>query len=168
MFNQLCSMHRIISLSFIGFETIGPIHYEYLPADLERLTMYACKQAYPLDTRLLPRDLRYLDFSRNRLTGSVSLQTLPQHLERLELTANRLGGPIYLRNLPKTIQYICLLDNKIAQRVVECDPLPPYLTTVDLRYNKIRKVQIWKDHNGNYGGASPLKELFPAMNCVLV
>ena len=168
MFGVSCTEDVLTTLIIIGNRTIGNIHYEYLPADLEYLSIYSCDQNFELHTRLLPRCLRELNFGRNEICGTVDLQTLPPHLERFDASVNQIVGPIALTDLPKTLTSLLLYSNRIKQRIVPCDPLPAGMAHLDLRDNKIREVHIQMDQNGGHGGHSPIQEVIPGVKVKMV
>ena len=155
----------LIYLHLVGFARIGRVHYEYLPPSIELLIVSSCKQKYKLETRLLPRRLRELDMSFNKLFGSIDMQRLPPKLETLDVSQNLITGLISLQRLPPTLKSASLWSNKIEQRVVPCDPLPPGVTRIGLGNNKVREVRFVSEW-GDFGGSCPIEEIMPNIDWI--
>ena len=163
LFRVYCSTTTPTHLSFMGFESIGNIHYEYLPPDVKHLTIYRCEQSYRLHTRLLPRELAELDMGRNKIFGAIDLQCLPRTLQNFNLCNNLITGPISLVRLPPHLKTVQLRYNKIKQRIVLCDPLPATVTSIDLRLNKVREICFRVYEGEAYGGKAEISQIMPEM-----
>ena len=163
LFAVICAVTAPTHLTFIGFDNIGTIRYAYLPPDLKNLTISWCEQIYELHTRLLPKSLQELNMSQNKIYGTIDMQNLPQNLETLDVSENLITGPISLQRLPPTLKSASLWSNKIEQRVVPCDPLPPGVTRIDMEFNKIGEVCFSLHEAGDYGGNGRIEEIMRKM-----
>ena len=166
LFSRVCAQATLTHLAFMGFANIGAIHYEFLPPGVKDLAISRCGQCYVLHTRLLPKNLQELNMSGNKIHGTIDMQNLPRKLETLDLSQNLITGPISLQRLPPSLEITKLWSNKIKQRVVPCDPLPPGVTRIDLGLNKVREVRFDMGEGGDYGGNGRIEEIMTGIDCI--
>ena len=163
LFSRVCAEAKLTHLAFMGFASIGAIHYEFLPPGVKDLVISRCAQCYVLHTRLLPWDLRELNMEQNNIYGTIDMQNLPQKIEVFDVSQNCITGPISRQRLPPTLKKAELWDNKIKQRFVPCDPLPPVVTRKNLQLNKVREIHFAKGEGGDYSGNGRIEEIMPGM-----
>ena len=135
-----CDEGYVRSVEFSS-KRMGQLRIDHLPSTVEYVNINNCGQHYQIQTRMIPRQCMTFNMSNNQICGFIDLTALPGRLIFLHLSKNKIPGRIVLRDLPNLLREIKLSNNSITQEVVYYDVIPRKTVSIDLRGNKIKRVE---------------------------
>ena len=123
-----------LELGFNG-EFTGPLHLEYLPRTVLRVSASAnCFSGSDISSNL-PPDLKQLDLGYNEFSGTINFSHFPSTLSVIILDSNHFEGGVDLGSLPADLNILKISGNSFSGEINLCD-LPKRLIDLDISSNE--------------------------------